>query len=651
MKLGFVLKITNGGESEAYSINKSDSWALYATDARSAIKELTNFDETEKIVYLVKFLGVHGYLLCVIKARPQGSGRPNDNTAAWIHIPSNVDISSEETINILNVVEDAISEDKGTNYELLERQFTQEYDSKSGLLSAIESIVSKNDSTFAIRYYNGDYTLHELLGANIAQQEYGKYKGIILVDKSQNIISSSVQELNFEPKQICTIAPLSPIDGFTPCFCENGLYQPFNRPIEVPIGTKITIHWVKEGYSTISKTFIAQNDLNCYSKAKISPAEYKIIVYRKMFYVTDHHGKPVNSFEIKINNKSMDGDSMEILEASLKQGVSLVISSKGFSEWREKKVYLINPMNITLKKKTYQYNFSIPVYDEGKDTKNDATITVKTTKRIDSSPIKGYVSNDRIYEGEGNVNRLFYDDNWKVKLKYFLYGVLSVFAIGFLYAGITALDDYEFNFGWPPLKKENPMRTNTNSVDTAIVVSYNVDADRAVEYLEKNEIWHMDSLDSNDFTKGMFEEMNEFKFGELIQRVDRIRSNSQKTSTKLQELKNSINNSQNSGVNPHIGKEKQSGRYNSNTDKGINFKKYIEWISFSHSPSIEAFSDDSPNPPAKSSQTIKTQNNHIKGDVKVPKQEGQKQPASNPFKDIKNKVKQNNSNGARGEEG
>ena len=651
MKLGFILKITNYGESEAYSINKNDSWALYATDARSAIKELSNFDGTEKIVYLVKFLGVHGYLLCVIKARPQLTGREYDNTAAWIHIPSTVDISSEETINVLNVVGNAISEEKGTNYELLDRLFSQEYDSKSDLLSAVESIISKNNSAFALRYYNGDYTLNELLGVNIAQQEYGMYSGIILVDKSLNISSSSVKELNFEPKQICTIAPFPQIDGFTPCFCENGLYQPFNKPIEVPIGSRTTIHWVKKGYSTISKTFIAQNDQNSYSKAKISPAEYKIIVYRKMFYVTDHHGIPVNSFEIKINNRSMDGDSMDILEASLKQGVSLVISSKGFSEWREKKAYLSNPMNIMLKKKTYQYIFSIPVYDEGQDTKNDATITVKTTKKIDSSPIRGYVSNDRIYEGEGNVNRLFYDDNWKVKLKYFLYGVLSVFAIGFLYAAITALDDYEFNFGWPPFKKETPMQSDTNSIDTATVVSFNADADRAVEYLEKNEIWHMDSLDSNDFTKGMFEEMNEFKFVQLIQRADRILSNSQKTSTKLSELKSSINNSQNSMVNPHIGKEKQSGRYNSNTDKGINFKKYIEWISSSHSPINEPSSDDSPKSPSKSKQTFKTQDNHTTERSQIPKKVEQEVPASEHIKVIKNKVKQNQSNGARGEEG
>ena len=37
MKLGLVIKITNGGVSEAYSINKSEEWSRYAEDVRPAI--------------------------------------------------------------------------------------------------------------------------------------------------------------------------------------------------------------------------------------------------------------------------------------------------------------------------------------------------------------------------------------------------------------------------------------------------------------------------------------------------------------------------------------------------------------------------------------------------------------------------------------
>ena len=44
MKLGLILKNTNTGESETYSINKHEVWARYASDARSAIKELQGFD-------------------------------------------------------------------------------------------------------------------------------------------------------------------------------------------------------------------------------------------------------------------------------------------------------------------------------------------------------------------------------------------------------------------------------------------------------------------------------------------------------------------------------------------------------------------------------------------------------------------------------
>ena len=109
MKLGLILKITNTGESETFSINKHEAWARYASDARSAIKELQGFDGSDKTVFLLKFLGGIGYLLSVIKSRPEGSGRVNDNTAAWIFVPSEAIVSANEMEQVLKQVEEAIS--------------------------------------------------------------------------------------------------------------------------------------------------------------------------------------------------------------------------------------------------------------------------------------------------------------------------------------------------------------------------------------------------------------------------------------------------------------------------------------------------------------------------------------------------------------
>lgn len=51
MKLGLLIKITNIGVSEAYSINKNEEWARYAGDVRPAINTLNGFDGSGKKYY------------------------------------------------------------------------------------------------------------------------------------------------------------------------------------------------------------------------------------------------------------------------------------------------------------------------------------------------------------------------------------------------------------------------------------------------------------------------------------------------------------------------------------------------------------------------------------------------------------------------
>ena len=589
MKLGFVLKITNGGESEARSINKQESWARYATDARSAIKELTNYDGTEKIAYLVKFLGSLGYLFSVIKARPEGSGRPNDNTAAWIYIPANVDISSDETINVLKTVEEAISEKKGTDYEKLERLFNQEYETNDILISAVGTINSNESSTYAVRYYNGDYTLRELIGRYIAQQEYGKYKGILLVDKTQSISHTAIMELDFEPKQICIYNPLHPIDGFTPCFLSQNQYRPFNKAIEVPAGTPVTIYWVKNGYSVVKKSFLAQDGPTCPETARINQNDYKVIIPKKLFYVTDNNGIPVKQFDVWINYQLMDGDSMEVSESLYNQGLVISIKAKGFAEWRRADVHpqLNRALDIRLSKQVFQYDFTIPVYIDGKDTHNDAVVHVETYYRLKSSPIKGYVAYDGIQEGEGRINRLELDDSLTSKLKYMLYGVaLCLFAL-LLYAGCSALDNYEFNLGWPPFKevKSHKNRSNDNANlqqgSEGENNSDNTDIElmAAIGYLDNNTVWIKDSLESNQYTQGLFDEMNNFNSQQIIARFNERLSKS----IKLQEVKNALEDNSLKGFNPRLGKEDNNGKYNPEGDNKISIPKYIEWLSDQHS--------------------------------------------------------------------
>jgi hypothetical protein len=591
MKLGLVIKITNGGESEGFSINKNDSWAHYATDARSAIKELSNFDASEKTVYLLKFLGTLGYLLCVIKARPEGSGRPNDNTAAWVHVPSNVRISSEETINILKNVEQAISEKKKTNEAQLIDLFNREYETDDVLISAVGTIASKQDSSYGIRYYNGDFLLNELLGPYVAQQEYGKYKGIILIDQKQGILHNSNTELIFEPKKILRFNPVETIDGFTAYFKSQTQFVPFSKSIEVPDGTSLSLFWRRKNYAIIQKTFIAKGGPTLPNDALIRPVDYKVLIPKNIFFVTDNNNIPIKEFDVSINFQWMEGEFMEISEASYQQGLTITVKSKGYSDWQKYNFHLQldRQQPIMLVKRMYHYEFSIPVYDGDKDTKNDAILTVETHRKISSSPIKGYTTyGDRIQEGEGHVNRLFVDDRWLSKIKYMAYGFASCVLVLLLYAGCSALENYEFQLDWPPFKKVSQQHTekwnnNDNSQDEVGTDNVPVDSlSLAINYLDRNEVWNKDSLEAYPATKGLFDYLNDFDVSNVTSKFETQLSGS----TKLEQVKNALIDNSDKRYNPRIGKDANDGKYNPANDKKISVPNYIDWLSKDHSKDI-----------------------------------------------------------------
>lgn len=588
MKLGLVIKITNGGESEGFSINKNDSWAHYATDARSAIKELSNFDASEKTVYLLKFLGTLGYLLCVIKARPEGSGRPNDNTAAWVHVPSNARISSEETINILKNVEQAISEKKKTNEAQLIDLFNREYETDDVLISAVGTIASKQDSSYGIRYYNGDFLLNELLGPYVAQQEYGKYKGIILIDQKQGILHNSNTELIFEPKKILRFNPVETIDGFTAYFKSQTQFVPFSKSIEVPDGTSLSLFWRRKNYAIIQKTFIAKGGPTLPNDALIRPVDYKVLIPKNIFFVTDNNNIPIKEFDVSINFQWMEGEFMEISEASYQQGLTITVKSKGYSDWQKYNFHLQldRQQPIMLVKRMYHYEFSIPVYDGDKDTKNDAILTVETHRKISSSPIKGYTTyGDRIQEGEGHVNRLFVDDRWLSKIKYMAYGFASCVLVLLLYAGCSALENYEFQLDWPPFKKVSQQHAekwnnNDNNQDEAGTDNVPVDSlTLAINYLNNNEVWNKDSLETYPATRELFDDLNDFHSSN----VDSKYNPQLRTSSRFEQVRKALIDNFNKGYNPRIGKEANDGKYNPANDKKISVPNYLDWLSKDHS--------------------------------------------------------------------
>lgn len=572
MKLGLIIKLTSGGEQESFAVNKQEEWAKFATDSRSIINDLNGFDGSGKSAIIVKFLSNLGYLLGVVKARPEGSGRPNDNTTAWIHVPAKMQITEQELCSVINYIDEQLSAALGINPAILEELFSKEYSEKNVQFSALAFIGNNPDGCIGWRDYGvgTGYALHELLGNSLAQTFYKKYKCICFVDKALNLSTVGGEIIKSEPKVPIMIK--APIDnsGFIAFIKTKNQEIPFRNAIEIPANTSLSVIWKKEGYFDIEKELKGNN----LSSLVIQENERKLIFKRSWIRVTNQRFKHLTNADISVNGKAFSSEITEITEAALREGVKIRVSYQGY-EPKEKVIsQLSSNIEIMLEDKQECREYKLRVED-GKNLESDATIIVKMNNRYTGMPLKGYRS-----DHNGHIE---YENNLMTKIKWFAIGVASVFVFGLLWTGFEALDswvdNHNFQFAWPPITKiekvvastqESESASTFSSVNTNKGAQPNTGEDSKDElmcnYLSTNDVWHKDSLEQYNLAE-LFANMNTFNLKELIKLEETELIEIDKIKKIVEASKKSIEE-----------RIPLSGKYNSDTDSKITIDKFINKI-------------------------------------------------------------------------
>lgn len=564
MKLGLIIKFTSSGEQESFAIHKHEEWAKFATDSRSIIKDLNGFDGTGKSVVIVKMLGQLGYLIGVVKARPEGSGRPNDNTTAWIYVPAKIQISGQELYWVIERVNDQLSESIGINPVILEELFSKDYAEKKVLFSALQFINPTSDGCTGLYYYGSgtDYSLHELLGDTIAQLYYKKYKCICFVDTSSHLSPISGEIINSVPKEPIRIK--TPIDnnGFKPYIKTKNKEIPFSEDIEIPAQAQLSVVWKKEGYSDITKEIKTDSNNNL----AIQDNERKIILKRSWIVVINNKFKQLYNADIFINDKFVSTDFIEITEAEMREGAKIRVSCAGYESKEEVVTNISQKIEIKLDDQQFSKEYTLRAED-GKNLDSDAHIIVKMNNRYTGMPLKGYRSEN---------GYIIYESNLFFKLKWFFLGFASVFAVGLLWTAYIALDTWidkhDFQLAWPPItevkKNENPPANEGSNISQAQLDSIDESIkERMCNYLNSNNVWHKDSLAQYDLTKDLYVNMNTFDLDKIIEL--------EKTELiKNEQIKKLVNASKTS-IKQKIS---FSETYNSDTDLEIVVDNYIKRI-------------------------------------------------------------------------
>lgn len=553
-KLGIVIQAADQGNQDIFQRNKEQSWANSIHELRTPMNGLTfSKDDTEPAIY-VKFLGKEGYLLAL--AFPDNIGsRATDNITVWVHVPAACDISNVETVEVIEQIKKVAKIGNFVNNPIFDEIADNPYPDKGVLVPAVSTICSDpNASKYGVRRLP-DFTLQELLGNNIAQHEYAKYKGIFLLNKSVGF-GNDFEELVAELKEVRTLQAPKTQEGFKPYIINvAGEDAPFTKAVEYPDGADVCIEWQMKGYKPISKKAkVTAKEEDFQNSIKINAKEdiYKE-VHRDNIKVYGSDGNPITNFEVWLNRLPQDNSTFYV---PTRGECPITIKAEGYEDKDVTLKELTSDKGIKLEKKQHTYRFAL------KGSKVEFSIT--TPHRLTKSPIKGYSADDGI--SEDGVNRLSYDGILQ-KIMYFGIGLGACLLAAGLYVGWNVfVMDREPKF----VDKQEARLTATQDED---FTSTDTDTQKAFNYLESNDTWHKDSLDRFDATCGLFDELNEFEVNKIKDRNATL--NNDKLG-KIVEALEQIPADSRPGTH--------DGKYNAKDDKQININNYINSINNTATP-------------------------------------------------------------------
>lgn len=551
-KLGIIVK--NSTVKTIFERNAEQSWSkATGNDMATPMNKLTfSSNDTEPAIY-VKFLGMEGYLLALVFAN-SGATRSGSYFTVWVHVPAACDISNAETIRVIEQIKEVAKTGNFKSNPIFDEIAGNTYQDKGVLLPAVSTICSDpNASKYGVRRLP-DFTLQELLGNNIAQHEYAKYKGIFLLNQSVGF-GNDFEKLGAEIKEVRTLQAPKTQEGFKPYIVVAGQTELFTKAVEFPDGADVCIKWKKEGYKSISKKAkVTDKEEDFQNSIKIDAKEdiYKE-VHCDNIKVYGSDGSPIANFEVWLNRLLEDRKTFYV---PARRDCQITIKADEYEDKDVTLKELTSDKGIKLEKKQYTYRFAL----EG--SKEEYILT--TQRRLTKSPIKGYSADDDI--SEKDVNHLSYDSILQ-KIMYFGIGLgACLLAVG-LYVGWNVfVMDRELKF----VDKQEAGQTATQDED---FTPTDTDMQKAFNYLESNDTWHKDSLDRFDATRGLFDELNEFEVNKIKDRNATL--NNDKLG-KIVEALEQIPADSRPGTH--------DGKYNTKDDKQININNYINSITNTATP-------------------------------------------------------------------
>lgn len=506
-KLGLKIVRIKQGYTDLFEINGDQVWTKNVWDIRKDLENIDNLDGSSAVLMLTSV--DTGHILTVASLI---EGRITDCISAWIYVPASINIAGKELVEIVDAVKKEILANE-RNDERLTQLLSKTYESAP----ASRITTKSNGEKCAYRYYGqkAKYTLAELL-KDMCQSYYKNYKSIFFLDNSTSLRCLSGDNLS-DHKVYSMVVIKSPgqVDSFVPYIGE----QPFVGQMYAIEGDVINIEWRRDGYMPIHTSSTITHGAK-YSLP--TPNQYVRLLPYNYIKITDEWNQRVEDYELYVAKKLVNKGADIPISESMLNNVWVEIYAEGY-EPRSGHVNLMQPVHIKMTKEMYSYEFLLPL----KNDEGYYPIKISGNRKVKSSPVKGYVTedgyvtrNDKNYLRFKPFTRKFWITCLICSIIVLLLGVCGGYALNDFIGGkadnqeVSKLtkENTELKNRIKELEKRNynhtPKGATNNNED------YSLDA--AVSYLDNNNKWNRTEMEKFDDLKGLWDALNERLFDDII---------------------------------------------------------------------------------------------------------------------------------------
>lgn len=575
-KIRFAINLIGTGAGEPWVSGKDDETRKDYEMCKKGIVDIREWLRSWVIPQdkYIKFMTFGQDGTYYVWARYSSTRGCSDSVSKWIYIPNGVKISGKDILDLERKAKDE------TRTEVLEKLFATEFPYKSDA-NAISVTNVNGKEKYAVRYYDTEDQLADIIGEKRFQQYYSDYKVIFLIDRQSGIkvgegaVVDDLTDRTMEERIVVSRPYSDDIEkkfGLVPELFLGD--EPLTDDREFPAykGQLIDIVAKREGFDNIPCKIMAGEDKKRCSFESPEKCIWNKLITKNFFQVDDGENNPdgnipLEELDIYINGHLIKEEGVTLTE---KQGEDCTIEVKDkkkaprYELFKEEHAYIFltegKKFPIHLEKKSNSYAYRIQL-----SNKEVVKLAINSKKGDfnEKAPFCGYVVDTDPFSMRSKEKMLVLNSFYLLKL------IMIGFGIGVVVASIVFFT--LFYSGMADNTATSPEVANKDSVVTAPVEVDNYSLEAAIRYLDNNKKWNRDSMERYDDLKGLFDAMNEFRLSTVIDSYSQL-STSTRYATLVETAKKNISN----GWNPKTGEH--NPQYNEVGDKEITYMNYIYWI-------------------------------------------------------------------------